>query len=67
MKENYFGDMSFDIPPNKRDLSIKSNVRWLLRNLGVRNKNHPDYKETIQERINTTKALMKDISNMRNG
>ena len=24
MKENYFGDMSFDIPPNKRDLSIKT-------------------------------------------
>jgi hypothetical protein len=63
MKENYFGDMSFDIPPNKRDLSIKSNVRWLLRNLGVRNKNHPDYKETIQD----LKDLLKDVKEFKHG
>ena len=39
----------FDVPKNKRNLRKAANIRWLLRNLGVRNSNHPDFKETTQD------------------
>tara|TARA_R110000787_G_scaffold246690_1_gene352394 strand:+ start:778 stop:1053 length:276 start_codon:yes stop_codon:yes gene_type:complete len=42
-------DMSFDVPNHRRNLWITSNIRWLLRNLGIRNSNHPNLKETIQD------------------
>ena len=45
----FLADMSFDVPKHRRNLWITSNIRWLLRNLGIRNKNHPDFKETIQD------------------
>ena len=35
-----------DIPLMRRDLT-KSNVRWLLRNVRVRNNNHPRIDEVI--------------------
>jgi hypothetical protein len=33
--------LDFDVPQRRRDLTL-SNVRWLLRNLNVRNKNNPN-------------------------
>jgi hypothetical protein len=39
-----------DIPEFRLDISKKANVRWLMRNLAVRNRSHPDF-------INTTKKL----------
>ena len=36
-----------DVPESRRDISQMSNVAWLLRNLGVRNQDHPDFDETI--------------------
>ena len=36
-----------DIPASRRDLSDQNNVRWLLRNLPVKNKNHPKFKNVI--------------------
>tara|TARA_R110002051_G_scaffold86724_1_gene152813 strand:+ start:87 stop:287 length:201 start_codon:yes stop_codon:yes gene_type:complete len=44
-----FADMSFDVPKHRRNLGITSNIRWLLRNLGIQNRNHPDLKETTQD------------------
>ena len=38
-----------DIPESKRDLFDDNNVRWLLRNLAIRNKNHPEFKNVINE------------------
>jgi len=35
-----------DIPKNRRELS-EPNVNWLLRNLAIRNSNHPKFKATI--------------------
>jgi hypothetical protein len=32
-----------DIPQIRRDTTKPENVRWLLRNLGVRNQNHPRF------------------------
>lgn len=37
----------FDVPAMRRDLTSPSNVRWLLRNLAVRNKAHPRFGEAI--------------------
>ena len=38
-----------DIPKSKRNLSDDGNVRWLLRNLAIRNNNHPKFKFIINE------------------
>ena len=38
-----------DVPISRRDLTDAANVRWLLGNLGIRNSNHPDFKQTIQD------------------
>ena len=44
---------TMDLPKNRLDLSVAGNVRWLLRNMGIRNSGHEDIK-------NATKIL-KDI------
>ena len=31
----------FDIPETRKDVSNKSNARWILRNLSINNKKHP--------------------------
>ena len=45
-----------DVPASRRDLSSEGNVRWLLRNLAIRNKNHPEFKNVISKLT----ALSKD-------
>ncbi len=37
-----------DVPLSRRDTSNPSNVRWLLRNLFIRNSNHPEF-ELVQK------------------
>ena len=36
------------VPDWRRDISQMSNVRWLLRNIAVQNKDHPELDETIE-------------------
>ena len=36
-----------DVPGSRRDIEDLGNVRWLLRNLGVRNTSHPDFQAVI--------------------
>ena len=43
-----------DVPLSRRDIHILSNVRWLLRNLSIRNSNHKEFKKVIE--------LLKQIS-----
>ena len=45
----FLADMSFDVPKHRRNLWVTSNIRWLLRNLGIQNRNHPDLEENIQD------------------
>jgi len=33
----------FDVPDTRRNVEKKTNVRWLLRNLAVRNKENPHF------------------------
>lgn len=37
-----------DVPPLRRDVQKIENLRWLLRNLFIRNMGHPDFTEAIQ-------------------
>ena len=37
-----------DVPLTRKDTSKNENVRWLLRNLAIRNSNHPDFKTIIK-------------------
>jgi hypothetical protein len=38
-----------DIPEFRLDISKKANVRWLTRNLAVRNISHSGFKNTIKK------------------
>ena len=40
-----------DIPDMRRDTSKPENIRWLLRNLGVRNSAHPKFDEIVKDLI----------------
>jgi hypothetical protein len=44
-----------EIPENNRDLSSMRNVRWLLRNLAVRNSTHPCFKTVMKNLTNLAK------------
>ncbi len=37
-----------DLPAMRRELSVR-NIRWLLRNIRVRNSNHPRIAEVFEE------------------
>jgi hypothetical protein len=37
-----------DLPEMRRDTSDPHNVRWLLRNMAVKNKNHPKYEDALK-------------------
>ena len=36
-----------DVPLSRRDTNHPENVRWLMRNLSIRNSEHPSFKEVI--------------------
>jgi len=38
-----------DIPKMRRDTTKEANLRWLARNLAIRNSNHPQFKETMKQ------------------
>ena len=38
---------SMDVPETRKDASNPANKMWLLRNLGVRNREHDDFQEAI--------------------
>ncbi len=46
--------LDMDVPAMRRDVSTRSNVQWLLRNLAVRNSEHPQF-EAVQKKL---KSLM---------
>jgi hypothetical protein len=48
---------TFDVPASRRDIISASNVRWLLRNLRVRNSTHKKIDETIDMLKTQLKAL----------
>jgi hypothetical protein len=45
-----------DIPKLRRDTTNPENVRWLLRNIGAKNKGHPKLKVSIEILKNLAKS-----------
>ncbi len=58
--------IDMDVPISRRDVDVCSpqrpaNVRWLLRNLAVRNKNHPQFEKTMKKLKIMASQLQKEI------
>jgi len=49
-----------DIPEHRRQLS-NENLRWLLRNLAIRNSNHPKFEEVISN-LKSIQSIMSQIT-----
>ena len=41
--------LDMDVPPKRLDGSNGANVRWLWRNLRIRNNHHPKIEQTMKE------------------
>ena len=49
--------LDMDVPAMRRDVTNRSNVAWLLRNLAVRNSEHSQFKSVIETlKKNETKS-----------
>ena len=58
--------IDMDVPASRRAVDVcnpmrPSNVRWLLRNLAVRNKNHPQFEKTMKKLKIMASQLQKEI------
>ena len=47
-----------DLPAMRRDVTSEGNLRWLLRNIMVRNNNHPQ----VSEARSLLKTLLRNIN-----
>lgn len=48
---------TMDIPSQRKEVGIISNLSWLNRNIGIRNSNHPQFDEAIL----CIRMLMRDL------
>ena len=48
--------VDMNIPEIRRDTTKSENVRWLLRNLGIQNQDHPRFEMAIAILKNLTKS-----------
>ncbi len=48
----------FDVPESRKDLENPSNIRWLLRNLAIRNKNNPRFEMVFNELKSLIKGFL---------
>lgn len=46
-----------DIPAMRRDLDNLENIHWLIRNLGINNSSHEDYKNTMTKLLSLNGIL----------
>ena len=46
-----------DIPAMRRDLDKPENIHWLIRNLGINNSSHEDYRETMTKLLSLNGIL----------
>ena len=49
---------NFDVPESRKDLNNPSNIRWLLRNLAIRNKNNPRFETVFNELKSLTNGFL---------
>ena len=58
--------LDMDVPNSRRDVTrmgpqFETNVRWLPRNLAVRNKNHPEFEKTMKTLKSLAKRMAREI------
>lgn len=46
-----------DIPAMRRDLDKPENIHWLIRNLGINNSSHENYRETMTKLLSLNGIL----------
>ena len=46
-----------DIPAMRRNLDKPENIHWLIRNLGINNSSHEDYRETMTKLLSLNGIL----------
>jgi len=46
-----------DVPDMRRDTSCLANRLWLMRNLGVRNRQHPQFKDVMKKLSEINKGV----------
>lgn len=46
-----------DIPAMRRDLDKPENIHWLIRNLGINNSSHEDYRHTMTQLLSLNGIL----------
>lgn len=52
--QSFLNSPDLDLPDERRDISIPENVGWLLRNMGIRNRNVPQkYYKALREHLYT--------------
>jgi len=55
--------LGMDVPASRRNVDVcneqhETNVRWLLRNLAVRNSEHPEFEKTITKLKSMARRLV---------
>jgi hypothetical protein len=50
-----------DIPAMRRDLDKPENIHWLIRNLGINNSGHEDYRNTMTKLISLNGIMAKPM------
>ena len=53
-----------EIPAMRRDLDKPENIHWLIRNLGINNSGHEDYKVTIAKLVSLNGLMVRPMSDV---
>ena len=53
-----------EVPTTRRDLDKPENIHWLIRNLGVNNSGHEDYKVTIAILVFLNGLMVRQMSDV---
>ena len=51
--------IDMDLPTSRTDLSKMDNLRWLVRNMGVRNSDHPQFHSELRRILTLIKQTEK--------
>ena len=53
-----------EVPAMRRDLDKPENIHWLIRNLGINNSGHEDYKVTIAKLVSLNGLMVRPMSDV---
>ena len=53
-----------EIPAKRRDLDKPENILWLIRNLGIKNSSHEDYRHTMTKLLTLNGLMVRPMSDV---